>query len=283
MTSSQLLEILIQNSKSKAVLKPIKRLPPPPRKDRSYTHNFYDLSHIELLTKELLKLNDSYNYDQKYGARYLVQTNGRIVFSREGRPGKYIPGHKQISRECLAAGNIYFNADYSKIIKINHESGDFRPSIETLSHPLNALLSSIPHFFDKTLDVEVKSEPSLEAEIIPLNKEELIIGLNKYFIQARLNNQPWESIRTDSYIDSSLAAVTNRKKLVPDKLKRSLQFNFLAPVFEKPKPRSVMLNTLKSSGLFFSPAPEKPTLRDDSNQGASLRKFGMAHKSLQNG
>ena len=245
----QLLALLRDNLKTQAALKPVLRPPGRPSRDKSYTHNFYDVSHLSALTQELLNLGSGYDYNEKYGVRYLVETNGRIVFAREGRPGKYIPGHKQISTRCLAAGNIYFNEDYSKIVKINHESGDFHPGIETLVHPLAILLATVPHILGRSLDVEVRLVPNSNPEIITFNKVDLTACVQENFGEAVLRNTPWESIKTDTVIDRSLLSFKRKAQSDSTHCKKARRFDPSVAVFEvQPTPR-------QSKGLFFSPAP----------------------------
>ena len=80
--------------------------------------------------------------EYKTSIRYIVKTNGDMLFAREGRPGRLIAAHRQMSGSCLAAGNIFFNDDFTEIIAVNNQSGDFTPQPHSIIWPLKILLKS---------------------------------------------------------------------------------------------------------------------------------------------
>lgn len=80
--------------------------------------------------------------------RFLLKTNGELVFAHEGAPGGIVPSHWQMTQEedylsaaCLTAGNAFFNED-GVLQFIDHKSGDFRPSFESLQFMLPELIKN---------------------------------------------------------------------------------------------------------------------------------------------
>lgn len=78
--------------------------------------------------------------------RFLLRLNGELVFAAEGLPSGHIPAHYQManvnlfeSARCISAGNAFFDK-YNKLCMINHKSGDFRPSFDSLQFALKAFL-----------------------------------------------------------------------------------------------------------------------------------------------
>lgn len=72
--------------------------------------------------------------------RFLLTIDDQLVFGPEGVPSPRndIPAHAHLaeaksiwSEECITAGNAYFSDD-NKLVGINHKSGDFRPSFDSL-------------------------------------------------------------------------------------------------------------------------------------------------------
>ena len=198
MTPEIFLTLLKKNIHTNNIFSPKRRPPLKPRRDPSYLRKYYDIAHLDPFISKLSALDDGYEYEEKFGARYLVNTEGRLVFTREGRAGKYVARHKDIANKCLAAGNIYFNEDYSKIIKINHESGDFHPTIESLVYPLAALLAVNPHIVSEVLDIEIILS-SKEKTIISVNKTSILEALAEKLYFGLTHNQPWNEIRIDQY------------------------------------------------------------------------------------
>lgn len=90
MSLEQLLALLVANLETKTIFTPVQRVRGP-SKIMLYTHHFYDIAHLGALTAELATLDEDEDYDEKYGVRYLVDTKGRIIFAREGKPGKTHP------------------------------------------------------------------------------------------------------------------------------------------------------------------------------------------------
>jgi hypothetical protein len=179
---------------------PVSRVPQKPKKDKSYIHKKYDISHLPDLMSALkaLSQDDDENENEKYGARYLVDLNKRIIFAREGCPGKHIPMHKEIAKVCVAAGTVFFNKDHSKIIKINHSSGDFHPGINSLIWPLAAILAVSPGLVNDELIVQIINEKKKIEDInVPKEKlQEILTPMREEMLNA---NKPWTEIKTDEF------------------------------------------------------------------------------------
>ncbi len=138
MTLEELIICFRQNLTDKPFYTPVPRPPRRPMRDSSYTHHLYPIRNLRPLI-EILKKIDEEDGDQKYSVRYLVTREGRLLCALEGRPGRSIPEHKQMRASCLAAGNIYFSADFTEITKITHRSGDFHPAVASLVWPIAAV------------------------------------------------------------------------------------------------------------------------------------------------
>lgn len=90
--------------------------------------------------------------------RFLLRTNGELVFAHEGCPNGIIPAHWHMTGAhrvfdafCITAGNVFF--DENNILQIiNHKSGDFRPEFDSLQFVFPELIKSIS--LDKTLEIQ---------------------------------------------------------------------------------------------------------------------------------
>jgi len=126
------------------IYSPVVRAPQAPGKKKSEhsppIYNFDSLSTLIEVLKSLVL--DEMEPECKTSIRYIVKTNGNMLFAQEGRPGRSIPAHRQMSWDCLAAGNIFFNDDFTEIIAINNQSGDFKPQPHSIIWPLKILLTS---------------------------------------------------------------------------------------------------------------------------------------------
>ena len=80
--------------------------------------------------------------------RYLVDKNGYFWLAEEGPASKIIPSHARMmgnslkAPSCLTAGNLVFSEDYRSIIAIDHKSGDFTPSFNSLQWALVVLIAN---------------------------------------------------------------------------------------------------------------------------------------------
>lgn len=152
---------------------PVRRPPATPRRDRTSKHTLYPIEHLSELITELEKLDDDEG-NKKFSVRYLVDEEHVLWLAREGKPGRYVPAHRQMRESCLAAGNIFFSKDFTQITKINHQSGDFHPDAASLLWPLAILNSMKAPLSDSCVieighlslsgDFEIASELSLTSE-----------------------------------------------------------------------------------------------------------------------
>ncbi|WP_298627659.1 hypothetical protein [uncultured Legionella sp.] len=81
--------------------------------------------------------------------RFLLKTNGELVFAHEGPPGDVVPSHWQMTgeenslfAECYTAGNALFSIEDDLLQIINHKSGDFRPEFDSLLFLLPELIKN---------------------------------------------------------------------------------------------------------------------------------------------
>lgn len=123
-----------------------------------YKPKIYHVQNIdELLNK--INLEKVERFGDKYKAvRFLLCKNGNLVFGEEGHPDENTPAHSQMVAdpaevECVTAGNAYFNSNHQLCI-LNHKSGDFRPSFNSLQFVLDALSNCKQVKLAKTIRVE---------------------------------------------------------------------------------------------------------------------------------
>lgn len=162
-----------------------------------YERHFYDISHLgDLIT--VLKRGQSDDFEEKYGIRYLVSEKGRMIFALEGKPSQSVPRHMDIERTCLTAGNIYFNEDYTKIIGINHDSGDFLPPIETLIHSLPILLACLNQYLGDSIELMVRETPQSDIKSITVETKALHAVFQNAMQPCQAQNTPWPTIRVST-------------------------------------------------------------------------------------
>ncbi|KTD53839.1 hypothetical protein Lsan_3503 [Legionella santicrucis] len=90
--------------------------------------------------------------------RFLLRTDGELVFAHEGCPNGLIPAHwhmtgaaRVFDASCITAGNVFFDENNTLQI-INHKSGDFRPAFDSLQFVFPELIKAIS--LDKTLEIQ---------------------------------------------------------------------------------------------------------------------------------
>lgn len=101
----------------------------------------YTFEQFNQLIQKLKTLEDG-GSDHKYTIRYLMPDKNTILLAREGKRSVEVPGHKNMSNCCIAAGNLYLSQDFKTVIGISHDSGDFLPSMGSLVFPLRRLLKT---------------------------------------------------------------------------------------------------------------------------------------------
>ncbi|MDR3442605.1 MAG: hypothetical protein P4L65_06265 [Legionella sp.] len=141
------------------------------------------INKLHVLLDELKKINDwdfedyhetTSEYNEKYSIRYLVTREMQILFAPEGRPSNTIPGHKQMASSCLAAGNIFFSKDFSRITKITNCSGDFLPFDISIIWPLMILTLCPILNSDNSEYFFIKTSSGIQAKINKEKMQELI-------------------------------------------------------------------------------------------------------------
>ena len=105
----------------------------------------YDLEELPELV-ETVKQNqhdlESARSPHGLSIRYLITKDKTCIIAKEGAPNATTPGHGQMSTNCLAAGNLFLDAETHAIIAANHQSGDFKPKMNSLVFILKKLISS---------------------------------------------------------------------------------------------------------------------------------------------
>jgi hypothetical protein len=90
--------------------------------------------------------------------RFLLRTDGTLVFGKEGGARLNIPSHFQMAdldpwkATCITAGNAYFDEN-QKLVLLDNKSGDFRPPFDTLQFATEALLKH-PNILSNSLMVD---------------------------------------------------------------------------------------------------------------------------------
>lgn len=132
-------------------------------------------------------------------------------------PGTKIPVHYQLtgdSREsaaCICAGNLFFEDDYKTLKKVNHKSGDFKPSFESLKWLLAVLMTykqqSREHpsiNFKETMLIEKLNANGGTLDEVPVSVQEISYFVGRFLdgdedIKGRLSTQP-PSHKTVNYV-----------------------------------------------------------------------------------
>ncbi|WP_298623889.1 hypothetical protein [uncultured Legionella sp.] len=178
---------------------PLVRSPQPPS-----NHLIATLQNLNTLIDVLKNLPEESEYSEekpcyseKYSVRYLVTPGMQILFAREGRRETEIPGHQQMYSKCLAAGNIFFSKDYSRIQLINNSSGDFCPEDRTIIWPL--IILALCH---NQTEYSICTPKLNEKTIITANLNELIPNELKEAIIKNNNSSTLnklKSLHTDPF------------------------------------------------------------------------------------
>lgn len=114
--------------------------------------------------------------DKQYKVlRFLLRSNGELVFAAEGYPSKHIPAHYQMAKgdpQCISAGNAYFD-EHHKLCIINNQSGDYRPSFDSLQFALSAFRSfNVP--MERVIKINKLNSRGVYEQSYFLNTENII-------------------------------------------------------------------------------------------------------------
>ena len=152
---------------------PISRQPNAPKRQKQIdnaTPNVYGLENIADLIQILHTVNAEFPNDPlKYSTRYLMENNTDMLVAQEGAPNGRIPRHRDMSSRCVAAGNLYLSQDLQKVIGINHDSGDFEPSMASLIRPLKILVDSILLDDAGNFSIHYRANPEAEIETLTIS------------------------------------------------------------------------------------------------------------------
>lgn len=117
--------------------------------------------------------------------RFLLRTNQSLVFGAEGRPKRHIPAHCQMAGNnpftatCIAAGNAFFD-EHQRLCAISNQSGDFRPSFDSLRFALNAFKSREIHMAEILILIKIDMCGRAEATY-SLNTSEISTFTAEHF------------------------------------------------------------------------------------------------------
>jgi hypothetical protein len=113
--------------------------------------------------------------------RFLLRSDGTLVFAHEGTPGGTTPAHYQMSSaspddaQCIAAGNAYFDRKTNRCCIINHKSGDFRPPFRSLWFALNAFAIANVSMSEQIKLQQLDMSGSCEKEYL-IEKKDIMIN-----------------------------------------------------------------------------------------------------------
>lgn len=164
--------------------------------------------------------------------RFLIDNSFNLWLAEEGPPNKVIPSHQQMTGEqgtqarCVTAGNIVFSKDMRFIESVNHKSGDFRPSFDSMKWLLALLVMNEqllleqdillpPRFFIEKLTSAGGLENTFE-----IGHDELIAWVHDIFSPeqlGRLTSQP----------------LTEKTVYYAPPAERAAQFSLPAPKFRR--------------------------------------------------
>lgn len=196
----------------------------------------------------LLSRTDSNKQGYKI-LRFLLRTNGELVFAAEGTPGEHIPTHYQMADSdfyraaCLTAGNVYFGQD-TQLKIIDHKSGDFKPPFHTLQFALPAFAETQLLTTTKVITINELTESGMHKKSYHLTRDAILM--------------PSETM--------SVEATTDEFTEIPDEVKKRLQG--VEPV------RQPFL-TQNHCGIFSTSTVQRQQVNSGTHQNSqAVRKMG---------
>lgn len=138
--------------------------------------------------------------------RFILKVNGDLVFAKEGVPFQDVPAHFQMTGLstdtacCFSAGNAYFdNNNFLSII--DHKSGDFKPTFNSLIFVIIKLIEEHVPFNDNLVVHELDNNGAIKnihainiGKLIREHKEQIshlglifrsIISYEKFFLNLK--------------------------------------------------------------------------------------------------
>ena len=138
----------------------------------AYSHQVFSYQSLpSLLAKLKNEASSSWFDEDDYTVRYLVTDTGEMWFARSGAPSKNTPSHADMTNsQCIAAGDILWSQDFTKIIRINNKSGHFKGHHSTLVWALGSLFAYGANF-NSDLELEFHlNDASTESHIFTLEQ-----------------------------------------------------------------------------------------------------------------
>ncbi len=201
----------------------------------------YPIYQLDQLTRVMQQKNT-------FIARFVVNQEGVLWFAEEGVPESNIPAHYQMCSEhasnawCLTAGNIEFSPDYRQIIRVNHKSGDFRPSFESLAVFFSIYLRA-PRIDSVALPVLLASNVQVEK----LSSSNSVDDTHNFTMD---DLEAWgSSINTMSPQPKQTNPICYTKPHVT-------RFRATPPVGHDPVPKTGKTTGVHRDNLFYSPSDD---------------------------
>lgn len=260
-----------------------------PPKPHSYLIKqfIYSITAMPMLIESLKRQNNLLTKDvffdeeqlEVHTIRYVVDETEELWFAQEGETGPRVPAHSDMVNEAdvLAAGNIVFSADYTRIIEINNKSGHYRPNFGSMIFVIKQLLSAqftslTSVILDDTIllaDVNHGSEHRVSAT-----------DLHHFFadsVESKTSFTNYAKVR----VEAGLLTILHSKE---DYLKEFLRKASSATTTIAPSPlvkKSNQFLFAKSSSL-FAPEPEETWEECANKQKKSKKLDGTVHDAKAN-
>lgn len=176
-------EELDKNFKSNNFRKPL-------NKDAAYT--LYPLCKLDELAAAAKMIRGA----KSHAFRFLVDTSGILWLAFEGGAGTQIPAHYKMTGEssgaarCKTAGNIFLN-EQGEIYKVNHKSGDFTPSFNSLQWLFIILANTTEIKIAKNVIIEELTSSGGSKKSYSVTKADILSWRKKY--SGSYKTQPTET------------------------------------------------------------------------------------------
>ena len=203
---------------------------PPLTKKSSY--QIYALSKFNELKEAVFQAKQK----DKARFRFLIDTQDKLWFAREGTPGNLIPAHYQITgtlrplARCRAAGTLTIQGD--QLVSIDHKSGDFRPSFSSIQRLLRIFAQT------EALPFVIKDFTIIELD--DGGRQLVFHDIKQADFEAWSADQPHGSEQPDEVKEVCYEAQNKRRfALSPSQFRGALFFNSDADSAQHPRDQSL--------------------------------------------
>lgn len=140
-----------------------------------YQYDRYSLVNVSDLLERLSFDTSDFLSDEDHAIRYVIPADNsqEAYFSLEGSEKYGVAAHERLSPKCLAAGMLYFTKQgaHISLVGMNHDSGYFQPTVESLIWPLKLFLSN--QTFNLESDLQLGCRVGDDQIVYTLNVESL--------------------------------------------------------------------------------------------------------------